>query len=183
MTSKECIAMAMTYAGLDELRKCFLSEVTNNAEMDAIQKFVIFFKAVINEIAIGYVRLTKSVEVNHKGGVLAYKDIGDKLYEVISVKSGGRRIYPERTAEGLVLSKGKYTVRYAFLPNSQLNSELPFGTGVTGECVAYGVAAEYFLTMGMAEEAEAFDQKFRAALKGRRVAGNLKVGSWDSCSL
>ena len=165
MTGKDCIATAMTYVGLDEVKKSYLSESPSEQAIDFAQKLKVFLQGVLNEIAIGFVKLTKTEKMESKNGILPYVAINPRLYEVVCVTKNGRKVYPQRVAEGLALDDGEYEITYCYLPQAEETEEIPFGRLISGECIAYGIASEYFLTMGMAEEASAFDQKFRASLK------------------
>lgn len=178
MTGKDCIAMAMTYVGLNDVKESYLSDNPDQNATDLAKKFCVFMQAVINEIAIGYVKLVDKANVNLDGEILEYSDIADRIYEVISVKCNGKKVYPQKTASGLLLPKGNYEITYAYLPLATETDELPFHVLVSDESIAYGIASQYFLTMGMAEEAQAFDDKFKLSLKTRKVGGNLKVYCW-----
>ena len=175
MTGKDCIATAMTYAGLDNIKKSYLSSSPSEQATDTAQKLKVFLQGVLNEIAIGFVKLTKTEKFECEGEILPYVVINPRLYEVICVKKNGRKIYPQRTADGLALDCGEYEITYCYLPQAEEEEEIPFGRMISEECIAYGIASEYFLAMGMAEEASAFDQKFRASLKNT-VAYHIKSG-------
>jgi len=184
MTGKNCIATAMTYAGLDDIKKSYLSSSPSEQATDTAQKLKVFLQGVLNEIAIGFVKLSKTEKFEFEGGILPYLTINPRLYEVLCVKHGERKIYPQRTADGLALDGGEYEITYCYLPEAEEEQDIPFGRLISEECIAYGIASEYFLAMGMAEEASAFDQKFRASLKNTVAyharPGCIKERAWLS---
>lgn len=172
-TIKDCAFEAMTYCGLDEARKEAEQQTT-----DLGKKFTEFAKAVIFEIASSYARLKEIATVKHEGGVLEYSALGKNVFGILSVERNGCRVVPKFTAKGLDLPRGTYEITFAFLPELTDESELPFGGLVNPDAISLGTASRYFLTMGMAEEATAFDEKFKEALKKSPKNGKLPCRQW-----
>ena len=125
------------------------------------------FNLIENELALDYLPLYAEEKVSSGTGEIFYKDFTKDVVRIIGVTdaSGEAKGYT-LCADHLITTAGTSNIFYTYTPKAKkIDEESDFYLYVSPRLLAYGVVAEYYLTIGMTEEAAVWDKKYKDAIE------------------
>lgn len=138
------------------------------------------FNLVENELALDYIPLIKEETFTLTNGKLAYSKFSSSVVRILRVEDKNGETVPFRLfASYMEADEKTVTVRYAYTPvEKTINSESEYAVGVSERLLAYGMAAEYCTALGLYEEANVWDKKYKEGIEAaRRVGTKSKLPS------
>jgi hypothetical protein len=176
MTVKEVIILAAEELGIGDAVKGYFD---GDGAQGVTETMALLrcFNLVENEVALDYLPLFAEDTVLTETGVVEYSALSKTPVRILSVKdeSGNSvkyKIYPSY----LAAQAGELSIRYTYTPNTKtLTDSSDFVLFVSDRLLAFGVAAEYCFSCGLYDEGEAWNKKYKDALKAAYRAKPAKV--------
>lgn len=171
MKLKDIVKCAAVYLGLEKVVS-YIESGAYSSDSDALYSTDTLTRCanlVINELACAYFPVKKTEEIAVEEGKAYFSAFTETPLEIKSVKnlSGENTdytVYPEyiKTYENAVI------VEYEYLPpNYDLNDIIGYKEkDVPARVIAYGVAAEYSLTVKAFDESVLWHDRYEKALAG-----------------
>ena len=170
MKLKDLVKNAAVYLGLEKVVSyiesgAYSSDSNALYSTDALTRCA---NLVVNELACTYFPMEKTEEIITEDGKAYYSSFTETPLEIKSVKSlNGEKadftVYPEyiKTYESAVI------IGYEYLPpNYDLNDTVGYKEKeIPARVIAYGVAAEYSLTVKAFDESVMFRDRYEKALE------------------
>ena len=183
ITVKDAVLCAAGLLGIEESVEKFFGSSVTQEERDMVDGLTECFNIVENELAMDYLPLVYEESILADGKTFGYAGFQKSVLGIVAVlDEDGNRVHFKQAADGLKIPEGSYTVRYTALPAKKAMGDCSeYSVGVSERVFAYGIAAEYCLHKGYAEEAAVWEKKYKQALKGvRKTSGSwtVKVGKW-----
>ncbi len=168
MKLKTAIYYASMFLGLEEVSELIESGETGDDEQEHEKELLLrCANLVVSEIASDWVPLKVRESVVVKGGAIEYVALNKRVVDVYSITDKwGNKVAFREFYDRIMIADGEYEIEYSYLPeNVGIDDELPFKKNSPSErVIAYGIACEYSIISGMAEEASIFEQRFTDAL-------------------
>ena len=175
MTVKDCMILAATELGIAEELDAYFNEATD-AYARVGKTLLQCYNVVENELALDYLPLTMEDEVQTQTGRVEFSVLSCKAVRILHVTDGNDeavkyRIFPNY----LKTQPGKLKILYVYSPSEKgLNDECECASTVSKRMLAFGIAAEYCLRMGMYEEADVWNKKYKGAIEAAYKATPCK---------
>ena len=169
MKVKDIVLLAATQLGIADEVQAYLDGEEENGERNAAL-LLTCFNVVENELALDYLPLYAEEKINTETGKIVYSDLVHSAVRIVKVTDEkGESIPYKLYAEYLQTQAGKVTVRYTYTPESkETDGESDFASPVSERLLAYGIAAEYSLSMGLLSEAAVWDKKYKESIEAIR---------------
>ncbi len=138
------------------------------------------FNIVENELALDYIPLVKEEILPIVDGKIPYTQFSSDLVRILKVEEESGRQKPYKIfATYLQVEGERAKVTYAYTPSKKtLDDESSFEHTVSARLLAYGMAAEYSMAVGLYEEAAYWDKKYKEAIEAtRKLAKGCKMPS------
>ena len=166
MTVKEILKLVCEYVGeRDILSKLDDAEANfTDYEQEKLDVLVKCFNLVNQEVATDYIPLLLKEEVSEEK--ILFSSLSKTLVNVYEVKNRFGmnlkfKLYPDYVE---VDGKPK-TIVYSFLPEDlTLNDDVVCNQRINARVYAYGIASEFLLIYGIGENAEIWEERFKASL-------------------
>lgn len=179
MTLKEIVKLCNQMAELGVEEGCFVED----GQPDATAKKVVqCANCVIEQLYCDFATALTTCQVTSQNGVIDVSAM--RFNRVVSLTDSLGNNVPYRYTEGgIAVPDGTYTLTYALLPpKTQWEEEVKLPSPrITERIVAYGVVAEYFFQTGDYAAANAWESRFKNALRLASVktsSMNMPVGRW-----
>lgn len=166
MLVKDIIVLALDFCHEDELASLMRGEETNlnDEEQAKIESLTRCFNLVYEEVASQYIPFIKCQKVATVDGRVEYSDLQGKVIDIVEVKnSHDRRIRFRKFSDYLIALANEVTVWYKSLPSALLIND-EFSSTLPERVFAYGVAREYFYSIGVNDEGDIYDNRFKDSL-------------------
>ena len=168
MTVREVIALSASLLNREDLRTHALVG-SGDGEVETLVRC---FHLVENEIALDYFPLKCTEKVAVKEGRIYYSELSRAPANVHRIMSGGRVIsftlFPEYAE--LKEQASEAEVLYSYIPSEKgINEISDFSGKISARLMAFGVCAEYCLSRGRCDEAEAWEKRYRDALRAANI--------------
>lgn len=164
MKVKEVICQALRLVGRDDMADDMQNDVALSAEFTRLKNtFLTYFNSVLDELARGYFPVSYEEETELVDGKIAVSSFGRRAVRIKRVLEGKKPVEWHISAGYLYADGEKVTVCYEYSPEP-LGEADEFSYpefAVSERLVEYGMAAEYFLVAGCAEESRLWEQKYR----------------------
>ena len=166
MKIRDIIATVAQELGLTEVTT-YLQGTNNTTGETETNNLVRCYNLVEGELAVDYLPLYAEDEIWTETGAVFYTELSKKAVRIIAVtdESGNAvsyKIFPEY----LKMQPGKMNVRYSYVPAEKgLEDESDYQLCACKHLLVYGMATEYCLAIGLFDEAEVWEKKYRRALK------------------
>ena len=176
MTVKEVVILAAEELGIGDVVKGYLNGDVSQGETETLA-LLRCFNLVENEVALDYLPLFAEDTVLTETGIVEYSSLSKTAVRILSVKDKAEnsvkyKIYPTY----LIAQAGEITIRYTYTPTAKgLDDLSDFVLLVSARLLAFGVAAEYCFSSGLYDEGEAWNKKYKDALKAAYRAKPAKV--------
>ncbi len=174
MKVKEVILYAAALLGDKAEVENFFKGTSTNAK-EQVDMLLSCFNMVENELALDYVPLMTEEKFSLTSGKLPYSLLKQDVVRIVHVKGADGEYIPFRIfAQYLEVGEGakQVTVQYAYTPKAKtIEQDSDFRAGVSARLMAYGVAAEYCVAMGMCSEAAVWDKKYKECIASARSVG------------
>lgn len=165
ITVKEVLLAAAAEVGVYDSVLAYLENgsVSGKEETEALLRC---FNLVENELALDYLPLYAEEELETGTGCVYYRELSRSAVRVVKVEDAwgneaSFRLFPEY----LKTQGGKIKIRYAYSPvKKTVNDESDYHMYASVRLFAYGIAAEYSLSLGLFEEAAVWDKKYKDAV-------------------
>ncbi len=165
MTVKDVITTAADMVGVGECVKNYLNgDVSQGGtETTALLRC---FNFIENEVALDYLPLVAEDTLYSETGKVEYSALSRSAVRILSVKDGNDdklkyKLFPDF----LQTQSGEITIKYTYTPSEKTLSDIAeFNLAVSLRLVSYGVAAEYCFSVGLYEEGESWNKKYKDAL-------------------
>ena len=169
MKVKEIIAYACAFIGEKEIAEKLnsSSSVTySDKEQEKVDALLRCFNFVNEEIASDYLPYLVTEDISVDNSILNYSSLSKTIINIYSIKGSFGRNVKFKTYPDFVEIFGKANkITYSYLPeNKALNDEFDFYNGLSARIFAYGIASEYFLSDGLSEDAEIWEERFKESL-------------------
>ncbi len=178
MKVKDVVLKAAALLGEAETVEAFIKG-TNTAGKKQAELFLTCFNLVENELALDYIPLLKEEYLTAENGKIVYSDFSLDVVRIVRVrdKNGASMPFSLFADYMQVDGDGAY-VTYAYTPKEKtFTGESDFTVGVSVRLMAYGVAAEYCMAMGLYEESAHWDKKYKEGIEGARSVERKKMPS------
>lgn len=165
----------------------YLKGLSENAEpetLKTVDAMVTLANLVINELATTYVPLVKRESVRVSDGKVYYDDFSEKILKIRKVYGADGIELDFKTAPEYlsVCGYSAVSVEYEYTPHNRgIDEETGYEEGQLPERVlSYGVAAEYFVSVGRFEEAVTWHKRYVDALSALLLPKNriIKKRCW-----
>ena len=163
MKVKDCLLLAGELLGLDG---AITDLNAGSSTSEETQTLLRCFQLVQSELALDYLPLFAEDEVETETGAVFFSELTYPPVRILKItgKIGGEldfTLFPEYVKT----EAGKLKVRYTYAPTEKtIDDECDFALGVSTRLVAYGVASEYALAVGLYEEANVWEKKYKDAI-------------------
>ncbi len=163
MKVKDCLLLSAELLGLNDAITDLNSGISTSEET---QRLLRCFQLVQSELALDYLPLFAEDEVETETGAVFFSELTYPPVRILKITDnvGGEldfTLFPEYVKTAV----GKVKVRYTYAPTEKtLDDECDFALGVSARLVAYGVASEYALAVGLYEEANVWEKKYKDAI-------------------
>lgn len=180
MKLKTAIYYASMFLGLDEVSELIESGEVGDEDQEK-EKAILLRCAnlVVSEIASDWIPLKTRESIIVTGGEIEYTALKERVVDVYCIEDKvGNKIAFRELYDRIILENGEYVIEYSHLPSEmQIEDDLPFKKNSPSErVIAYGVACEYSIISGAAEEASVFEQRFTDGLNcATRVKKEQKI--------
>ncbi len=176
MTVKEVIILAAEELGIGDVVKSYLDGDLSKGETETLA-LLRCFNLVENEVALDYLPLFAEDTVLTETGVVEYSALSKTAVRILSVKDdAGNSLKYKIFPSYLVAQPGEVSIRYTYTPTAkELTESSDFVLLVSARLLAFGVAAEYCFSCGLYDEGEAWNKKYKDALKAAYQAKPAKV--------
>ena len=176
MTVKDVIALAAEELGIGDVVKAYLGGDKSQGEAET-KALLRCFNLVENEVALDYLPLFAEDTVFTETGAVEYSALTKEAVRILSVKdSSGNSVKYKIFPSYLSAQAGELVIRYTYTPTAKtLDDESDFLLLVSDRLLAYGMAAEYCFSCGLYDEGEAWNKKYKDALKAAYRAKPAKV--------
>lgn len=166
MKVSNVIALACQFTENEDLIDCIESEEKSEEQVKKINLLLKCFNLVRSEVASDYfpILVREGVEVNNFK--VLYKDLQNMPINIFSIKDEfGKSVRYKRFPEHMMIFARKVFITYSVLPvDLELNSE-EVSSVLSERVYAYGVAREYYIMQSLTDEAEIWEERFKASLK------------------
>ena len=185
MKLKTAIYYATMFLGLDEISELIESGVSGDEEQER-EKDILTRCAnlVVSEIASDWIPLKVRENITVSGGEIPYSELAKRVVDIYSINDkNGKAVSFRELYDRILIADGEYEIEYSHLPDTlNLDSDLPFQKERPSErVIAYGIACEYSIISGMAQEASIFEQRFidglNSAIKVKKEQ-KIKARRW-----
>ena len=174
MKVKEVILNAAALLGDKAEVENFFKGTSTNAK-EQVDMLLTCFNIVENELALDYVPLITEENFSIVSGKIPYSLLKQDVVRIVHVKGADGEYLPFRIfAQYLEVGEGRkeITVQYAYTPKAKtIDQDSEFKSGASVRLMAYGVAAEYCVAMGMCTEAAIWDKKYKECIAAARSVG------------
>ncbi len=176
ITVKEILLQAATEVGLYESVYSYIEEGNASGEADT-EALLRCFNLVENELALDYLPLYAEETLVTDTGCVYYNEFSRTAVRVVKVEDEwGNEVPFKLFPEYLKTQGGKLLIRYAYAPNKKmLNGESDYRVHASVRLFAYGIAAEYSLSVGLFEEAAVWDKKYKDAIAAAYRANPCRI--------
>ena len=165
MTVKDVITTVADMVGVGDCVKKYLDGDSSQGgtETTALLRC---FNFIQNEVALDYLPLVAEDCLVSETGKVEYSALSRAAVRILSVKNENEenlkyKLFPDF----LQTQSGEITVKYTYTPSEKALSDVAeFNLAVSLRLVSYGVAAEYCFSVGLYEEGEAWNKKYKDAL-------------------
>jgi uncharacterized membrane protein len=176
MTVKEVVLAAAEMVGVGDAVKIYLDgdKSQGGKECEALLRC---FNFIQNELALDYFPLVAEDVVSNPTGRIKYVQLSKAAVRILSVKDETERSVQYKLFPSFLESQvGDLTVRYTYTPSEKtVSGDVEASMVVSLRLIAYGVAAEYCFSVGLYEEGEAWNKKYKDALVGAYALQPAKV--------
>ena len=179
MKIKEVVLSAARLLGIEEEVAAYFADTDTLGKKNA-ELLTTCFHLVENELAIDYLPLINEETYSTETGQILYSWLQKRVLRVLEVRnlqgdSLPFKIFPKY----LTTQPSTVRVKYTFVPEEKdIEGECEYGENVSKRLLAFGVATEYCLAMGLFEEAAVWDRKYKDAIESvRSVAPYKRISS------
>ena len=175
MKIKEVVLSAARLLGIEEEVAAYFADTDTLGKKNA-ELLTTCFHLVENELAIDYLPLINEETYSTETGQILYSWLQKRVLRVLEVRnlqgdSLPFKIFPKY----LTTQPSTVCVRYTFVPEEKdVDGECEYGENVSKRLLAFGVATEYCLAMGLFEEAAVWDRKYKDAIESVRSLAPYK---------
>lgn len=166
MLVKDIIVLALDFCHEDELASLMrgTDAILSDEEQGKIDSLTRCFNLVYEEIASQYIPFIKCQKISTVDGKVEYSDLAGKVIDIVEVKnSHDRRIRFRKFSDYLIALANEVTVWYKSLPPALIITD-EFSSTLPERVFAYGVAREYFYSIGVNDEGDIYDNRFKDSL-------------------
>lgn len=176
ITVKEVLLQAATEVGIYESVYDYLEKGNESGKADT-ETLLRCFNLVENELALDYLPLYAEETVETSTGCVYYSELSRTAVRVVKVEDEWGNDVPFKLfSEYLKTQGGKLLIRYAYAPQKKaLNDESDYRMYASVRLFAYGIAAEYSLSIGLFEEAAVWDKKYKEAVTAAYRANPCRI--------
>lgn len=182
MKVEDIIKLVCEFVGEKELRKKIESDIDlSEKEQEKLDQMTRCFNLVNQEIASDFLPFLVKEEVS--GSIINFETLKKRAVQIYEVRNRFGMSLKFKVFRNFVEVDGNAkTVVYSFLPDKLLlNDEVECAYGLSERVYAYGVASEYLLIVGVSDDAEIWENRYKESLfmlsrkKGEHV---LPKRSW-----
>lgn len=176
MTVREVISTAAEMVGVGEGVKSFLDGESTVGETETLA-LLRCFNFIENEVSLDYLPLIAEDSVTTESGRVEYSALSKAAVRILSVKNEDEVGVKYKLFAGyLEAQPGELKIRYTYTPNEKtLEDDAEVSLVVSVRLLAYGVAAEYCFSVGLYDEGEAWNKKYKDALAAAYSTRPVKV--------
>lgn len=165
MTVKDCMKLAAAELGIEDAVEKYFSGDLNSGQ--AGKTLLQCYNLIENELALDYFPLIAEDEVQTNTGMVDFSNLSCAMTKIWGVTDmNGEAVKYRLFPKYIKTQPGRLKIRYIYAPQEKTaDEECEFAAAVSKRMVAYGMAAEYCMHMGLYEEADAWDKKYKGAIE------------------
>ena len=166
MTVKEVVLAAASEIGCRAEVEAYYNNGSTSGEWKA-KRLLECFNIVENELALDYLPLYAEERMTTNSGKFYYRNFTHDVVRIIGVTDGyGNAKKYTLYADHLITDGGMTNVFYTYTPKAkEIGDNSDFYLYVSPRLLSYGVAAEYYLMLGLTSEAAIWDKKYKDAIE------------------
>ena len=177
ITVKEGVIAAAEVLGFGERVKAYLDGESQDGKTET-EALIRCFSTVENELALDYFPLTAEETLQTQTGAVYFSEFSRSAVRVLKItdewgNSVPFKLYPDY----LKAQSGLLHIVYCYTPQEKsIQDSSDFTLFVSVRHFAYGMAAEYALSVGLFEEAAVFSKKYKDAIAASyRLSPSKKI--------
>lgn len=181
MTVNEILIIAAELVGESDVAVYLSGKAPQDAEYckNTVALFKRCYDITVDELACEFFPLLQTEKVSAADGKIFYKDLLFTPLRIRNVRcENGEKCAYKLNIDYLSVNKPHVEIVYEYRPKKQKLTDTAYYTdGILGEYgLSYGIAAEFCLERGRITDADIWQNKYAAAVKGRlRERKNLKI--------
>lgn len=166
MRVKDIVNLAFDFCHEDEIATIMRSDdpvftEEQEAKLDSMTRA---FNLVYEEVATQYIPITMTQKVTTDDGKVEFTKLSGRVLDIIEVRNNhNRKIRFRKFNDYIVTLANEVTILYTISPNNLPLSGV-FSTTLPERVYAYGVAREYFYSIGVNDEGDIYDNRFKDSL-------------------
>lgn len=166
MKVKDIVILALDFCHEEELASLMRTEnpTLTDEQQEKIDSMTRSFNLVYEEIASQYLPIIAKQKVETKGGRVDFSQLTGGVIDIVEVRdSHNRKIRFRKFNDYFVTLANEVTVLYKIKPNAfTLGGE--FSSTLPERVFAYGVAREQLYLLGVSDEGDIYDNRFKDSL-------------------
>lgn len=166
MRVKDIVNLALDFCHEDEIASIMRSDEPSftTEQIEKLESMTRAFNLVYEEVASQYIPITMTQKVTTNEGRVDFEQLSGRVLDILEVRnSHNRKIRFRKFNDYLVTLANEVTVIYKISPNNlPLNGT--FSSTLPERVYAYGVAREYFYSIGVNDEGDIYDNRFKDSL-------------------
>lgn len=177
ITVKEAVKAAAETLGLEQKVNAYLDGKSEDGQAET-EHLTRCFSVVENELALDYFPLTAEETLQTDTGAVYFSEFSKTIVRVLKVTDEwGNNVPFKLYPEYVKAQSGRLTVTYSYAPiEKDIDGVSDFTLFVSVRHFAYGMAAEYALSMGLFEEAAVYSKKYKDAIAATyRLSPSKKI--------
>lgn len=171
MKVNEVLKLAAAHVGRNDLKK-FIESPTDDEDLkEEYDNLLTYYNSVEKELALDYFPLLNEEMVETDTGEISYDDFSFPPASIKGIYSAeGVRLAADFFAEYIRTAKGKVRVVYSYLPSDKTaDDECEKFYGIPVAALVAGIAKNYCLASGMADESVMWNQTYNDCVQAARA--------------
>lgn len=185
MLVKDILCEVFELVGRHDVYDVVKGNKSLNDEQSRVQRACLtYLNAVVDELARGYFPIEYGEEMTSSDGRFAFSDFTYKPLEIKKVSVNSKPVVWRVVPDYLIADAATIYVRYTYAPDAfGLGEEFAYPHYAVGKrLVEYGILAEYYLVLGDADSAAAWENKYREEIENllskSTVRGRIPPRRW-----
>jgi len=171
MKVNEVLKLAAVHVGRNDLKRYIESPTDDEVLKEECENLLTYYNSVEKELALDYFPLLSEETMETETGEIFYDDFSFPPASVKGIYSSeGVRLAAEFFAEYVRTAKGRVRIVYSYMPSDKTgDDECERFYGVPVSALVAGIAKNYCLAAGMADESVMWNQTYNDCVQAART--------------
>ncbi len=172
----DVIMLALQLLDRADIAEAYSEGSLTDEQSRTVYTLVHCYNSVEDELARTFFPLVAEEEIEITDGKFYYTSLAHTPVKILSLNCGGKPVKYRLTPQYVATNAAAATIKYRYVPSTKTIDDTAEYTESQLNCtlMAYGVAAEYCLIQGAAEESKSWESKYKTAVDGFRKLSPLK---------